>query len=81
MVVAESHPADALWALTHDRLVLQSGGHRSSDVSSAMLEQKFLDKEDMVEFSTGSQTYSLSLKGNERPGAKTVLRCLKLNII
>ncbi|XP_028307268.1 protein mono-ADP-ribosyltransferase PARP12 [Gouania willdenowi] len=37
-------------------------GHNPADISSAALEQKFLDDEKDVEFSAGSQSYTLSLK-------------------
>uniref|UniRef100_A0A1A8L517 Poly [ADP-ribose] polymerase n=1 Tax=Nothobranchius pienaari TaxID=704102 RepID=A0A1A8L517_9TELE len=40
-----------------------SGTHGSADINSATLEQKFLDNsEDEVEFSAGSQSYSLSFQ-------------------
>uniref|UniRef100_A0A1A7X0K6 Poly [ADP-ribose] polymerase n=1 Tax=Iconisemion striatum TaxID=60296 RepID=A0A1A7X0K6_9TELE len=40
-----------------------SGRHGSADINSATLEQKFLDNsKDEVEFSAGSQTYSLSFQ-------------------
>ncbi|MEQ2202497.1 hypothetical protein XENOCAPTIV_003540, partial [Xenoophorus captivus] len=40
-----------------------STGRKSADINSATLEQKFLDNEnDVVEFSAGSQSYSLSFQ-------------------
>ena len=46
--------------------VFQSGGHSAADTGSAELEQKFLDNaKDVVEFSAGSQAYSLSFQGKQ----------------
>ncbi|XP_043964132.1 protein mono-ADP-ribosyltransferase PARP12 isoform X5 [Gambusia affinis] len=39
-----------------------SAGRKSSDIRSETLEQKFLDNESEVEFSAGSQSYSLSFQ-------------------
>uniref|UniRef100_A0A087XTA4 Si:ch73-252i11.1 n=1 Tax=Poecilia formosa TaxID=48698 RepID=A0A087XTA4_POEFO len=42
--------------------LIQSAGGKSSDIRSETLEQKFLDNESEVEFSAGSQSYSLSFQ-------------------
>lgn len=44
----------------------QDDGNKAADVDSIKLEQKFLDNDqDVVEFRAGSQSYSLSLKGEQ----------------
>ncbi len=43
----------------------QDGGHRSSSISSAELEQKYqADNNAVVQFTAGSQMYELSFMGN-----------------
>uniref|UniRef100_UPI003AAB14B8 protein mono-ADP-ribosyltransferase PARP12-like n=1 Tax=Centroberyx gerrardi TaxID=166262 RepID=UPI003AAB14B8 len=54
-------------------------GQRTANMSSAELEQKFLnDEKDVVEFKAGSQTYSLSFQDmrqtNKKYGTKKVVR-------
>ncbi|XP_071371283.1 protein mono-ADP-ribosyltransferase PARP12-like [Centroberyx affinis] len=56
-----------------------TGGRQAANISSAELEQKFLnDKKDVVEFKAGSQTYSLSfqdmIQTNKQYGTKKVVR-------
>ena len=47
-------------------LVSQAGGRKVADVDSPTLEQKFLDNDkDVVEFTAGSQSYSLSFQGKQ----------------
>ena len=47
-------------------VVLQAGGGKVADVDSSILEQKFLDNDkDVVEFTAGSQSYSLSFQGKQ----------------
>ncbi|XP_068162924.1 protein mono-ADP-ribosyltransferase PARP12 isoform X2 [Antennarius striatus] len=55
------------------------GGHKPADMDSSTLEQKFLDNsKDMVEFTAGSQTYSLCFKSmiqtNKQYGTQKVVR-------
>ncbi|KAJ4918045.1 hypothetical protein JOQ06_004059, partial [Pogonophryne albipinna] len=62
-----------------DCSVFQSGGHSAADTGSAELEQKFLDNaKDVVEFSAGSQAYSLSfqdlIQTNKQYGTKRVVK-------
>ncbi|KAF3859114.1 hypothetical protein F7725_021513 [Dissostichus mawsoni] len=57
----------------------RSGGHSAADTGSAELEQKFLDNaKDVVEFSAGSQAYSLSfqdlIQTNKQYGTKKVVK-------
>ncbi|RVE56329.1 hypothetical protein OJAV_G00220130 [Oryzias javanicus] len=55
-----------------------SSNHRAADISSAQLERKFLDNSrDVVEFTAGSNTYSLSfqdmIQTNKRYGTKRLV--------
>ncbi|KAM4711720.1 protein mono-ADP-ribosyltransferase PARP12-like [Anableps anableps] len=54
-----------------------SAGRKSADISSATLEQKFLDNENDMEFSAGSQSYSLSfqdmIQTNKHSGTKRLV--------
>ncbi|XP_043964129.1 protein mono-ADP-ribosyltransferase PARP12 isoform X3 [Gambusia affinis] len=54
-----------------------SAGRKSSDIRSETLEQKFLDNESEVEFSAGSQSYSLSfqdmIQTNKHYGTKRLV--------
>ncbi|KAL3048071.1 hypothetical protein OYC64_006781 [Pagothenia borchgrevinki] len=65
----------ASWTMYASR----SGGHSAADTGSAELEQKFLDNaKDVVEFSAGSQAYSLSfqdlIQTNKQYGTKRVVK-------
>uniref|UniRef100_A0A3B4XL36 Si:ch73-252i11.1 n=1 Tax=Seriola lalandi dorsalis TaxID=1841481 RepID=A0A3B4XL36_SERLL len=56
-----------------------TGGHRTADTDSAKLEQKFLDNDkDVVEFTAGSQSYSLSfhdmIQTNKHYGTKRLVK-------
>ncbi|XP_071371284.1 protein mono-ADP-ribosyltransferase PARP12-like [Centroberyx affinis] len=56
-----------------------TGGHQAANISSAELEQKFLnDEKDVFEFTVGSQTYSLSfqdmIQTNKQYSTKKVVR-------
>ncbi|XP_029016918.1 protein mono-ADP-ribosyltransferase PARP12 [Betta splendens] len=54
-------------------------GHRSADIDSAYLEQKYLDnRKDVVEFTAGSQSYTLSfqdmIQTNKQYGTKRLVK-------
>ncbi|XP_040886394.1 protein mono-ADP-ribosyltransferase PARP12 [Toxotes jaculatrix] len=56
-----------------------TSGHKAADIGSAQLEQKFLDNDkDVVEFTAGSQSYSLSfqdmIQTNKHYGTKRLVR-------
>ncbi|XP_076008754.1 protein mono-ADP-ribosyltransferase PARP12 [Genypterus blacodes] len=56
-----------------------TGGHKGADMDSTQLEQKFLNNnKDVVEFSTGAQSYSLSfqdmIQTNKRYSTKRLVR-------
>lgn len=48
-------------------LTLQIGGHEAADINSTELEKLFLaDNKDVLEFTAGSHSYSLSFEGKQR---------------
>lgn len=48
-------------------LTLQIGGHEAADTNSTKLEKLFLaNNKDVVEFTAGSHSYSLSFEGKQR---------------
>lgn len=62
-------------------LTLQIGGHEAADINSAKLEEKFLTNDkDVVEFTAGSQSYSLSFQGKQRIGNHAYFCMLKYKI-